>query len=80
MRPGARCSSVVRAIANGAMGRRIDPPWSGPIAYFSCQPVLNDRCNKGRGMCYSVCGMMHIKKKNPANWKEYQVWVSSLTI
>ena len=27
----ARCSSVVRAFAHGAMGRRIDPPWCGPI-------------------------------------------------
>ena len=27
---GARCSSVVRAFAHGAMGRRIDPSWSGP--------------------------------------------------
>ena len=28
---GARCSSVVRAFAHGAMGRRIDPLWGGPI-------------------------------------------------
>ena len=28
---GARCSSVVRAFARGAMGRRIDPSWGGPI-------------------------------------------------
>ena len=28
---GARCSSVVRAFAHGALGRRIDPPWGGPI-------------------------------------------------
>ena len=26
---GARCSSVVRAFAHGAMGRRIDPSWGG---------------------------------------------------
>ena len=31
---GARCSSVVRAFAHGAMGRRIDPPWGGPIELF----------------------------------------------
>ena len=36
---GARCSSVVRAFAHGAMG-----------------------CNKSRGMCYPVCGMVHIKE------------------
>ena len=26
------------------------------------QPVLHDWCNKGGGMCYPFCGMMHIKK------------------
>ena len=31
---GARCSSVVRAFAHGAMGRRINPSWSGPIELF----------------------------------------------
>ena len=32
------------------------------LGYFSFQPVLHDWCNKGRGMCYPVCGMMHIKE------------------
>ena len=32
--PGARCSSVVRGFAHGAMGRRIDPSWGGPIELF----------------------------------------------
>ena len=31
---GERCSSIVRAFAHGAMGRRIDPPWGGPIELF----------------------------------------------
>ena len=31
---GARCSSLVRAFAHGAMGRRIDPSWDGPIELF----------------------------------------------
>ena len=31
---GARCSSVVRAFALGAMGRRIDPSWGEPIELF----------------------------------------------
>ena len=31
-----------------------------PLSYFSFQPVLNDWCNKGCGMCYPVCEMMHI--------------------
>ena len=30
--------------------------------YFSFQPVLHDWCNKGRGMSYPVCGMVHIKE------------------
>ena len=33
-----------------------------PLSYFSFQPVLRDWCNKGRGMCYPVRGMMHIKE------------------
>ena len=33
-----------------------------PLGYFSFHPVLHDWCNKGRGMCYPVCGMMHIKE------------------
>ena len=31
---GARCSSVVRAFAHGAMGRRINPSRGGPIELF----------------------------------------------
>ena len=33
-----------------------------PLSYFSFQPVLHDWYNNGRGMCYPVCGMMHIKE------------------
>ena len=32
-----------------------------PLSYLSFQPVLNDWCNTCRGMCYPVCGMVHIK-------------------
>ena len=32
------------------------------LSYFSFQPVLHDWCSKGRGMCYPVCGMVHIKE------------------
>ena len=32
------------------------------MGYFSFQPVLHDWCNKGRGMYYPVCGIMHIKE------------------
>ena len=31
---GARCSSVVRVVAHGAMGCQIDPSWGGPIELF----------------------------------------------
>ena len=40
-----------------------------PLSYLSFQPVLHDWCNKGRGMCYPVCGMMHIKRTLAANQK-----------
>ena len=33
-----------------------------PFSYFSFLPVLHDWCTKGRGMCYPVCGMVHIKE------------------
>ena len=33
-----------------------------PLSYFSFQPVLHDWCSKDRGMCYPVCGMVHIKE------------------
>ena len=32
---GARCSSVVRAFARGAMGRQIDPSWGEPTELFN---------------------------------------------
>ena len=32
------------------------------LSYFSFQIVLHDWCNKGRGMYYLVCGIMHIKE------------------
>ena len=33
-----------------------------PLSYFSLHPELHDWCNKDRGMCYLVCGMVHIKE------------------
>ena len=55
-------SSMVRAVAHGALGRRIDPSSVDPWSYFSFQPVLHDWCNKGCGMYYPVCGILHIKE------------------
>ena len=34
----------------------------GPLGYFSFQLVPHDWLNKGRGMCYPVSGMVHIKE------------------
>ena len=36
--------------------------WMDLLSYFSFQPVLHDWCNKGRGLCYSVYEMVHIKE------------------
>ena len=33
-----------------------------PLSYFLFQLVLHDWCNKGRGMCYPVCVIVHIKE------------------
>ena len=33
-----------------------------PLSYISFQPVLHNWCNKGSGVCYPVCGMVHIKE------------------
>ena len=32
------------------------------VLYISFKPVLHDWCNKGRGICYPVCRMVHIKE------------------
>ena len=48
------CSLMVRWVV-GSILHVVDP-----MSYFSFQLVLHDWYNKGRGMCYSVCGMVHI--------------------
>ena len=53
---GARCSSVLRALARGSLDGL------NPLSYFSFQPVLHDWCNKGCSMCYRVCGIVHVKE------------------
>ena len=59
----APSSSVVRVFAHGAMGRRIDPSWGGTHwATSRSSQCSTTWCNKGCGMCYPVCGMMHIKE------------------
>ena len=53
---------MVRAFAHGVMGRRTILHGVDPLSYYSFQPVLHDWCNKGCGMYYPVCVMMHIKE------------------
>ena len=59
---GAGCSSdverslMVRWVV-GSILHGVDP-----LSYFSFQPVLHDWCNKGRGMCYPLSGMVDIKE------------------
>ena len=48
----ARCSSVVRTFAHGAMDHRINSSRGGPIELF--QPVLHDWCIKGHGMGWCI--------------------------
>ena len=55
-------SKPVRGFAHGMMGHRIDPSWWFPLNYFSFQPVTHDWYNKLHGMCYPICGMVHIKE------------------
>ena len=53
---------MVRAFAHDAMGRLIDPSFGGPIELFLVPASAPNWCNKGCGMCYPVCGMVHIKE------------------
>ena len=34
----------------------------GEYTVRNFEPVVHDWCNKGGGMCYPVCGMVHIKE------------------
>ena len=33
-----------------------------PLKHYLFQPVLHNLCNKDCGMCYPVCGIVHIKE------------------
>ena len=60
---------MVRAFAHGAMGRRIDPSWGGPIELFLVLASFHDWCNKGCGMYYPVWDDAY-KRTLAANRKE----------
>ena len=62
------CTSVVRAFAHGAMGRRIDPSWWTHLTISHSSQCSTTGETKAV-VCYPVCGMMHIKTL-AANRKE----------
>ena len=58
-----------------------------PLSFFSFLPELHDWCNKGRGMCYPVCGMINIKeplliigKSSPCGGSGFLLSLSEWTI
>ena len=58
---GARCSSVVRAFTHGAMGHQIYPSWWTHWAISLSSQCSTTGATK-TGMCYPVCGIVHIKE------------------
>ena len=46
-------------VCDGSLGR---PFMVDPLSYFSFHPLFHDWYNKGRGVCYPVCGMVHMKE------------------
>ena len=58
---GARRRSVVSVFSwcDGSSDRSF---MVDQLSYFLFQPVICGWCNKGRGMYYLLCGMMHIKE------------------
>ena len=53
---------MIRAFAHGAMGHRIDPSCGEPIELFLVTASAPRLVYNGCGMCYHVCGMVHIKE------------------
>ena len=62
MMPGINTVAYIVHIWHISMVRWVILHGVDPLSYLSFQPVLHDWCNKGRGMCYPVCGMVHIKE------------------
>ena len=50
------------------------------LNYFSFQPVIHDWYIKARGMCYPVCGIMHIKEPLLLIGKSSQFGVSGFPL
>ena len=62
LNPGVRFSSVVRVFHSWCDGSSDRSLIVEPLSIFLFQPVLHDWFIKGCGMCYPVCGMVHIKE------------------
>ena len=60
----------VRWWCDGYSDRSPPPPHGHTLSNFPFQPVLHDWRNKGRVMCYPVCGTVHNKINLAANRKE----------
>ena len=77
------CGKSVRSWCDGSSDRSF---MVDPLGYFSFHPVLHDWYNKGRDMCYPVCGMMHIKepllligKSSPCGGSRFPLSLSELS-
>ena len=74
----------VRSWCDGSLDRSF---MVDPLSHFSFQPVHHNWFNKGRGMCYPVCGMMHIKepllllgKSSPYGGSGFHLLLSELSL
>ena len=74
---------MVRPFAHGAMGRRIDPSWGGPIELFLI-PASSPRLVYQRLRYVLSCLWDGAYKRtlavNRKEWPIWQQWVSSLTV
>ena len=53
---------MLRAFAHGAMGRRINPSWGGPIELFLVPTQCSTTGVTKTVVCVILSGMMHIKE------------------
>ena len=74
---------MVRAFAHGAMDRRIDPSWGGPIELFLVPASAPQLVHQRPWYVLSCLWDSAYKRTLAANRKEYPMWrqrVSSLAI
>ena len=54
----------VRSCCRGSSDRSL---MVNPLSYLSFKPVFQDWCNKGCGMCCSLCATRHVKGRKEGN-------------